>query len=59
MVSGIKQHVAQNVIPFGRMGTPEDLTNSALYLASDDVTYITGIDLIIDGGANVHAIPQP
>lgn len=59
MISGMKQHVAQNVIPFGRMGTPEDLANGALFLASDDAAYVTGIDLIIDGGANVHVIPQP
>lgn len=58
-ISGMKQHVAQNVIPFGRMGTPEDLANAALFLASDDAVYITGIDLIVDGGANIHVIPQP
>ena len=59
MVDGMKQHVAQNVIPFSRMGTPEDLANGALFLASSDASYITGIDLIIDGGANIHVIPEP
>lgn len=59
MVAGMKQHVARNVIPSRRMGTPEDLANGALYLASDDASYVTGIDLIIDGGANIHVIPEP
>ena len=37
-------------IPLKRMGTPQDIANAALFLASDDSTYITGQVLPIDGG---------
>lgn len=37
-------------IPLGRLSTPEDLANAALYLASDEATMITGVLLEIDGG---------
>jgi len=34
----------------GRMGTPEEIAAAALYLASDEATFVTGSSLIIDGG---------
>jgi len=37
-------------IPLGRMGNPEEIAWGILFLASDESSYITGIDLIIDGG---------
>lgn len=37
-------------VPLKRIGTPQDVANAALFLASDEASYITGIDLIIDGG---------
>jgi NAD(P)-dependent dehydrogenase (short-subunit alcohol dehydrogenase family) len=37
-------------IPLKRIGDPQDVANAALFLASDEASYITGIDLIIDGG---------
>jgi len=37
-------------IPLKRMGTPQDIANAALFLASDDSTYITGQVLPVDGG---------
>jgi NAD(P)-dependent dehydrogenase (short-subunit alcohol dehydrogenase family) len=36
--------------PMGRLGTPTEVAASALYLASDDATFITGSALVIDGG---------
>jgi NAD(P)-dependent dehydrogenase (short-subunit alcohol dehydrogenase family) len=39
-------------IPLGRIGTVEDIAKSVLYLASDDSSYVTGIELSVDGGSN-------
>jgi len=37
-------------IPLGRIGTPEDIVRGALCLASDEASYVTGANLVIDGG---------
>ena len=37
-------------IPMHKLGTPEDVAYAALFLASDEAKYITGIDLTVDGG---------
>ena len=37
-------------VPVGYMGAPEDVAYAALYLASDEASYITGTELIVDGG---------
>jgi len=44
-----KQNLAKKV-PLGRLGTPEDVANLAVFLASDLSSYITGQFIIIDGG---------
>ena len=36
--------------PMGRLGRPEEIANVALYLASDDARYVTGVALTVDGG---------
>lgn len=40
-------------IPLGRLSTPEDIAKAALYLASDDAEFITGVELPVDGGRTV------
>src|SRR5262249_50360215 len=37
-------------IPLGRYGQPEDVAYGVLYLASDESSYVTGSELVIDGG---------
>ena len=37
-------------IPLGRLGQPADVAYGALYLASDESSFVTGTELIIDGG---------
>ena len=40
----------ESLIPRGKMGRPEEIARTILFLASDDSSYITGIDLAADGG---------
>jgi 3-oxoacyl-[acyl-carrier protein] reductase len=37
-------------VPLGRLSTPKDVANAALYLASDEAEFITGVALEVDGG---------
>jgi NAD(P)-dependent dehydrogenase (short-subunit alcohol dehydrogenase family) len=37
-------------VPMGRIGQPEEVANAALFLASDDSSYVTWIELFVDGG---------
>jgi len=46
--------LTQAMVPFGRMGTPDDIAAGVAYLASDDSRYVTGTELVIDGGLLIH-----
>jgi NAD(P)-dependent dehydrogenase (short-subunit alcohol dehydrogenase family) len=39
-----------STIPMGRIGKPDEIASAAVYLASDDSSYVTGIELFVDGG---------
>jgi NAD(P)-dependent dehydrogenase (short-subunit alcohol dehydrogenase family) len=39
-----------SLIPMGRIGEPHEIASTALFLASDDSSFITGIELFVDGG---------
>jgi NAD(P)-dependent dehydrogenase (short-subunit alcohol dehydrogenase family) len=47
------------VVPMGRLGTPEDMAAAFSYLASDDASYVTGVNLVVDGGLTAHAYSVP
>jgi NAD(P)-dependent dehydrogenase (short-subunit alcohol dehydrogenase family) len=50
IASRITPEVLAAHVPLGRMGTAEDIAKAALFLASDDSSFITGSILPLDGG---------
>jgi glucose 1-dehydrogenase len=42
------------LIPYGRIGEPEDVAKAALWLASDESDYVTGATLFVDGGMTLY-----
>ncbi len=45
----MKEQLAKNV-PLGRLGDPDEIAKAVAFLASDDASYISGIELFVDGG---------
>ena len=60
-ISGLAQNDPQQVeqlkqgliagVPLGRIGQPDEIASAAVFLASSDSSFITGIELFVDGGA--------
>lgn len=48
-IAGMKDMFA-HVVPMGRMGTSEEVARAALFLASEEASFINGVDLYVDGG---------
>ncbi|HXC55437.1 MAG TPA: glucose 1-dehydrogenase [Rhizomicrobium sp.] len=46
--------ISETVVPIGAKGLPEDIAAGVLYLASDDSRYVTGSELVIDGGMSTR-----
>jgi len=42
------------LIPYGRIGEPEDVARAAVWLASDQADYVTGTTLFVDGGMSLY-----
>lgn len=50
-----RQRWFDHVTPIGRLGTPEDLIGSVVYLASDASSWVTGQTIVLDGGLTIGA----
>jgi len=48
-VQQVKKYIA-STIPLGRIGNPEEIANAVSFLASDDSSFVTGIEMFVDGG---------
>ena len=48
-VNALREHMIANT-PMRRMGEPEEIARAVLFLASDEASFITGVDLFVDGG---------
>jgi NAD(P)-dependent dehydrogenase (short-subunit alcohol dehydrogenase family) len=50
LAEGHPMRQIQKAIPLQRIGTPTDVINCVLFLASNDASYVTGHNLMVDGG---------
>jgi NAD(P)-dependent dehydrogenase (short-subunit alcohol dehydrogenase family) len=52
--AGDRRETYRQRVPLGRIGTPEDIAYGVLYLASDEASFVTGSELVIDGGSTAQ-----
>ena len=41
----------KSIVPLGRIGTADEIAKAALFLASDDSSFVAGVELFVDGGS--------
>jgi 3-oxoacyl-[acyl-carrier protein] reductase len=58
-ISDEEAAVRGEVVPMGRLGTPDDLAGPTVFLATEDARYITGACLVVDGGVLVQQRSAP
>jgi NAD(P)-dependent dehydrogenase (short-subunit alcohol dehydrogenase family) len=58
---GYREKLAERdaLVPLGRMGDAWDVANAVLFLASDEAKYVTGIELVVDGGLSASVLGRP
>jgi NAD(P)-dependent dehydrogenase (short-subunit alcohol dehydrogenase family) len=44
-----RKKMISNAVPLGRFGTPDEIAEAVVFLASDDASYIAGTELFVDG----------
>ena len=49
-IGGERLKMISNNVPLGRLGTPDEIAKAVVFLPSEDSSYITGIELFVDGG---------
>ena len=60
-VEGVRERRSA-VIPQGRIGTPQDMADAVLFLASNRASYISGQEITVDGGYSgmlMNLVPRP
>ncbi len=52
-ITAEKRAAVEATVPLGRLSTPQDVANAALFLASDEAAFLTGVVLEVDGGRSI------
>jgi NAD(P)-dependent dehydrogenase (short-subunit alcohol dehydrogenase family) len=58
----VTRQARESKVPLGRLGTGDDVARTVLFLASDDAAYITGQNILVDGGVTgslISHLPRP